>query len=332
MLGEMSGYDPAAIVVDPQIPAVARHRLALLALPPPRGVVPVATGLARFRDPPPEVPPPPRSPRAAGILAAVAGVLLVVSVATGLLGSLAAGIVPLAVGLACGVLAARAQVAAGAGRPALAGGLIRLAPASDLTEYYVTHAGQLFHRRYVRPHLDLDQEAMATWSRAVSAANRIFRAQALRDRAVDTDRVTSDVPELLWRVAEGLAMISDIRINIRNIVHEQESRHPAVEAKLRAQERLLARGTGQVETRIGRLAMLASRLDAADAALRGETALKRLNEVDVKIHDLVASTSETASDIAAADGLQVDVEAVIELTNQAIWDLSAQDEEEDSGG
>jgi DNA-directed RNA polymerase specialized sigma subunit len=71
--------------------------------------------------------------------------------------------------------------------------------------------------------------------------------------------------------------------------------------------------------------MLARVLGDADAARRGEDMLKRLNEVDEKIDDLVASTDESASEVEAAEGLKIDVEANIEITNQAIRDLSAQD-------
>jgi hypothetical protein len=44
----------------------------------------------------------------------------------------------------------------------------------------------------------------------------------------------------------------------------------------------------------------------------------------------VASTDETASEVDMAEGLKIDVEANIEMTNQAIRDLSAQDPAQDS--
>src|SRR6202020_2863123 len=101
----------------------------------------------------------------------------------------------------------------------------------------------------------------------------------------------------------------DVRINIKNIVKGYERQHPAVYAKIQAQERHLARGTTQVESRIGKLEMLARVLSEADAARRGEDVLKRLNEVDEKIDDLVASTDESASEVDVAEGLKIDVEA-----------------------
>ncbi len=281
--------------------------------------------LVRFMDPPPVAPAPPRSLAAARQLAAAAWALFVVSIVAGILRGPDTFAILLVIGAGFGLLAGSARAAARKGRPAFAAGLIPLAPARDLSEYYAAHAGKIFHRHYVRPRTDLDQEARVTWERAVDAANRIYRSESLRDEAVDADRVAADVPELLWKIIEGLAMISDVRINIKNIVKGYERQHPAVYAKIQAQERHLARGTSQVESRIGKLEMLARVLSEADAARRGEDVLKRLNEVDEKIDDLVASTDETASEVDMAEGLKIDVEANIEMTNQAIRDLSAQD-------
>jgi hypothetical protein len=323
-------FDPAAIVVDPQIPQAARQELEQRGKPD-LGPTLASVELVRFMDPPPGVPAPPRSLAAARLLAAAAWALVVVSVVAGFLSGPDAFAVLFVIGVGGGLLAAAASAAAKKGRPAFAAGLIPLAPARDLSEYYAAHAGKIFHRRYVRPRTDLDQEARAIWERAVDAANRIYRSESLLDDAVDTERVAADVPELLWKIIEGLAMISDVRFNLRNIVSGHERQHPAVEAKLKAQERQLARGTSQVDSRISKLEKLASRLGEADAARRGEDQLKRLTEVDEKIDDLVASTDESASEVDAAECLTIDVEANIEMTNQAIRDLSAQDEGQQPG-
>jgi hypothetical protein len=141
--------------------------------------------------------------------------------------------------------------------------------------------------------------------------------------------VTTQVPELLWKIAEGLAKISDVRFDLKKIVPGAERFHPVVEAKIKAQEHDLAYGSRQVGRRIDRLETLASRLAAADAARRDEALLRQLCEVDPKIHDLVASTSESVIEVDMAEGLKLDVEAIVEMTNQAISDLSAQDEDED---
>jgi hypothetical protein len=309
-------FDPTSVVADPQIPPAARRELERRG-GPDYGVL-ASAELVRFMDPPPVAPAPPRSLAAARQLAAAAWALFVVSIVAGILRGPDAFAILFVIGAGAGLLAASARAAARQGRPAFAAGLIPLAPARDLSEYYAAHAGKIFHRHYVRPRTDLDQEARGTWERAVDAANRIYRSESLRDEAVDAERVAADVPELLWKII-------DVRINIKNIVKGYERQHPAVYAKIQAQERHLARGTSQVESRIGKLEMLARVLSDADAARRGEDMLKQLNEVDEKIDDLVASTDETAGEVDMAEGLKIDVEANIEITNQAIRDLSVQD-------
>jgi hypothetical protein len=316
-------FDSTSVVVDPQLPAAARQELERRG-GPDHGVL-ASAELVRFMDPPPVAPAPPRSLAAARQLAAAAWALIAVSIAAGILRGPDTFAVLFVLGACLGLLAGAARSAARQGRPGFAAGLIPLAPARDLSEYYAAHAGKVFHRRYVRPRTDLDHEARVTWERAVDAANRIYRSESLRDEAVDAERVAADVPELLWRIIEGLAMISDVRINIKSIVKGYERQHPAVYAKIQAQERHLARGTSQVESRIGKLEMLARVLSEADAARRGEDVLKQLHEVDSKIDDLVASTDESPTEADITEGLKIDVEANIEMTNQAIRELSAQD-------
>jgi hypothetical protein len=326
-------FNPAAIVIDPQVPGTVRNELR--ARPAHgQGMAPAYDELVRFRDARPEVPRPPRSLATATLLTWAAVVLGVTSIVFGVLNGVATFAVFFVLGVAAAASAAAVSVASKQGRAALAGGLIPLPPASDLTGYYVMYAGRIFHRRYVRPRVDFDADALTAWQLAVGAANRIYRSESMRDRVVDTDRLEAEVPELLWKIAEGLAKISDVRFYLKEIVPKEvvpgaERFHPAVEAKMKAQERYLARGTGQVNGRIDRLETVASRLAAADAARRDEELLKRLIEVDPKIRDLVASTDESVTEIDMAEGLKLDVEAIVKMTNQAISDLSVGDEDDD---
>jgi hypothetical protein len=330
---ERDAFDPAAIVIDPQVPNAVQEELRARPFHG-QGAAPAYDGLVRFRDPRPEVPRPPRSPAIATLLTWVAVVLCSTAIIAGVFNGAITFAVFFALGLADAAFAAAVSAAAKRGKPALAGGLIPLPPVSDLTGYHVMYAGRIFHRWYVRPRVDFDEDALTAWLRAVGAANRIYRAESMRDRVVDTDQVEAEVPELLWKIAEGLAKISDVRFNLKEIVPKQvvpggERFHPAVEAKMKAQERYLARGTGQVNHRIDRLETVASRLEAADAARRDEELLKRLIEVDPKIRDLVASTDESIIEIDMVEGLKLDVEAIVAMTNQAISDLSVRDEDDD---
>jgi hypothetical protein len=202
-----------------------------------------------------------------------------------------------------------------------------LPPLSDLTGYHVMYAGRIYHRRYVRPRVHFDPSALTAWHRAVGAANLIYRAECIRDRVVDTERAEAEVPELLWKIAEGLAKLSDVRIYLKEIVPGAEQFHPVVEAKIKAYERYLARCSGQVSQRIDRLLTVAGKLAAANAARRDEELLERLVEVEPRILHLVASTDESIAEIDMAEGLKLDAVALTEVTNQAINDLSVRDEE-----
>jgi hypothetical protein len=324
-------FSATAIAVDPQLPGAVRYELRGPHVPVLQGPVRVPE-LVRFRDACPPVPRPPRSQAPAAVLLTIAGVLLVASIVAGIgVGPALFGILAV-LGLATGGVGLAARHAARDGRPAIFGGLLWLPETADLTGYEVANAGRLFHRRYAQPRIDLDDAALTTWQRAVDAANRVYRSQSLRDRAVDADRVTVEVPEQLWRIAEGLAKISDARFDLRRIAPETDRSHPAVESKVRDQERLLARGIGAVDRRIGRLETLAARLDAADAARQGEAVLRELVQVDPKIRDVLASTDYTTSDSELAASVQLDVESVIAMANQAIRELSISDDHPVTGG
>ena len=259
-----------------------------------------------------------------GWLAAAFGIL---SIAAGSVVSGDAFLVLFVLAAADAALAMAASAAARKGKLTLAGGLIPLPPLSDLTGYYVMYAGRIYHRRYVRPRVDFDLGALTAWHRAVGAANLIYRAESMRDRVVDTERAEAEIPELLWKIAEGLAKLSDVRIYLKEIVPGAEQFHPVVEAKIKAYERYVARCSGQVSRRIGRLQTVAGKLAAANAARRDEELLERLVEVEPRILDLVASTDESIAEIDMAEGLNLDADALTEVTNEAINDLSVRDEE-----
>jgi hypothetical protein len=323
-------FDATAIAVDPQLSGPVRHELRRPRVPSLQGAA-GALELVRFRDVRPPVPRPPRSRVPAAVLLTVACALLVASVIAGIaIGPAVFGVLAV-LGLVTGGVGLAARHAAADGRPAILGGLLWLPEMADLTGYQVANAGTLFHRRYVQPTIDLDEDALTAWQRTVDAANRVYRSESLRDRAIDADRAVTEVPELLWRIVEGLAKISDARFDMRRIAPETDRSHPAVESKVRDQERLLARGIGQVDRRIGRLETLAARLDAADAARQGEAVLRELLQVDPKIRDVLASTDDNTGDSELAASVQFDVESVIHMANQAISELFIADDQPSGG-
>src|SRR5579859_1420661 len=208
--------DPLAVVIDPQVPGAVRDALRARAF---HGhSAPAYDHLVRFRDTWPGVPRPPRSRATATMLGLLAAALGILSIAAGIIVGGDAFLVLFVLAAADAALAMAASAAARKGEPAFAGGLIPLPPLSDLTGYHVMYAGRIYHRRYVRPRVDFDPGALTAWHRAVGAANLIYRAESIRDRAVDTERAEAEVPELLWKIAEGLAKLSDVRIDLKEIV------------------------------------------------------------------------------------------------------------------
>src|ERR1700722_20319220 len=123
-------FDPTSVVVDPQIPPAARQELERRG-GPEYGVL-ASAELVRFMDPPPVAPAPPRSLAAARQLAAAAWALFAVSIVAGVLRGPDTFAILFVVGALAGLLAASARAAARQGRPAVAVGLIPLAPARDL--------------------------------------------------------------------------------------------------------------------------------------------------------------------------------------------------------
>jgi hypothetical protein len=324
---EKDAFDKYAIVIDPQIPDVAQRKLRGEgpAGQSGRGKPQPATGVAlvRFRDPKPQVPLPRRPLTAAQWLWIAAGVLGVVAALGGLFGNMGSF-------LLFGVLAIAAGgvgwVTAHGNRPALSAGG-RDDP--RLSGWYLTHAEKIFHRQYVMPRTDLDVEARMAWNRAVTAANRIYRSQVLRAQVIDAAQVRATVPEQLWKIAEGLAQISEVRYHHSDILGRSPIQSAVISGKVAEQERQLSRGTRRVNQRIGRLEDFAGLLDQADAFRHGETMLDRLSEVDGLLRDLLATTEETAVDIDVAQRLEIEAQAIIDQTEAAISHLAGPYDEDD---
>jgi hypothetical protein len=324
---EKDPFDKQAIVIDPQVPGIAQGKLrgegpgGQAAHGGRRGLPVVA--LVRFRDPPPQVPLPRRPLTAAQWLGIAATVLAVVAALSGLSGSpatlLVFGVMAIAVGGVGWVTAHR-------GKPALS------ASGHDdprLSGWHLAHAEKIFHRQYVLPRNDLDAEARLSWNRAVTAANRVYRSQVLRAGVIDSVQVRAVVPEQLWKIAEGLAQISEIRYRHRDIIGKAPIKSAVISGKVAEQERALARATRRVNQRIGRLEDFAGLLDQADAFRHGESMLDRLSEVDGLLRDLLATTEETPGDLDVARRLEIEAQAIIDQAEEAISQLTGPYDDED---
>lgn len=325
-------FDRNAIVLDPQIPDVARRKL--------RGErpdgqsrrdrrqAPPSVALIRFRDPKPQVPLPRRPLTGAQWLGIGGLVLGLVAALSGLFGNLTAFLVFAVCALGAGgsgwLLTRGARHAVAAGGPG----------DGRLDGWYRAHAEKIFHRRYALPRADLDSEARLAWTRAITAANKIYRSDVLCAELIDSVQVRAAVPEQLWKIAEGLAQTSEVRYRHRMILGKSPIRSAAIAGKVAEQERQLARGTRRVNQRIGRLEDFAALLGQADALRQGEGVLDRLTEVDGLLRDLLATTEENAGDLDVAARLELEAQAIIDQATEAISNLAGpyDDEEPEEGG
>ena len=270
-----------------------------------------------FRDPRPEVPRPPRSQETARVLTGVSAGFVAGSIVVGVLIGSVAFAVLCVLGLTAAVLAAAASSAAKRGEPAMAAGLIPLSPASDLTEYHVMYAARIFHRQYVRPQPDLDPDTVATWQRAVDAANRIVGSQVVKDDLIDGVQVGVHLPEWLWHVARRLAMLSEARAAQRATFEGFSPEDPDIVAMsapyVRAQESIAQ----DADQRVVALEKFADGVERADDAARKLALLPKLAELNGLHADMMTLLGPDV-DADLMQRLSGDAQFVIQQARQAI--------------
>lgn len=72
-------------------------------------------------------------------------------------------------------------------------------------------AADAYHRRYVVPELDLDDDAKHAWERAATAVAAIRRSQVVAHNFIDSVQVNTILPYVEWEIAERLARVSMVR-------------------------------------------------------------------------------------------------------------------------
>jgi ABC-type enterobactin transport system permease subunit len=84
---------------------------------------------------------------------------------------------------------------------------IKKIPPRDAWEAAI-HAATTYHRRYVVPEADLDEECLTVWMREIEAANEIARSGVVGQGVIDSVQVAAVLPHHLWEVTERLAQVS----------------------------------------------------------------------------------------------------------------------------
>jgi hypothetical protein len=183
-----------------------------------------------------------------------------------------------------------------------------------------------YHRRYVVPGVDLDSESNQMWWRASRAADTITGSNVFKEHA-DWERISSVLPGWLWEIAEGLALLSEVRARQREILSGQNSRDPEFAEILDQQRRARDTAVADIERKVGRLERLAGWAAKADDAVRKAEAIQELAALNDSHTDLLARVDNTdAIDAHETEVLGYDFQAIIaqadEAARQAIEDAN----------
>jgi hypothetical protein len=184
--------------------------------------------------------------------------------------------------------------------------------------YDLDHAAVIYHGRYVCPGVDLDATARQAWQRTVLATNKVTRSDVVRERLIDSVRVTTVLPYRLWDIAERLARLSALRAGHRRILSGVADDDPDVAEVLQPQRRAHELATDDIERRVRDLEVFASAVAEADTAWRREEAVRRLADLNDVHRDLLARAEATFDPLGSDLLASHDVRAVIDLANRAI--------------
>ncbi len=175
-----------------------------------------------------------------------------------------------------------------------------------------------YHRRYVVPELDLYGEATTLWDRTSSAAKRITRSEAIRLGLIDTVQVNVVLPCHLWEVAERLALLSAPERRQLRALRHLDPADPEVRAVLDTQRKTRELTIADIEPRVRDLEAFAGLAVRADAALKRQSALHELAELNPDYEDLLARLGGSENVLSANGHLANELRAVAEEADDAV--------------
>lgn len=186
--------------------------------------------------------------------------------------------------------------------------------------HQLDNAAVLFHRQYVCPPRDFDAQARPAWHAAVAAANQVAHSDVVRMELIDSVRVKTVLPYLLWDIAERLARLSALRRRHRAILNGVRADDPEVAAVLAPQRQAHELAAQDIARRVRYLEAFAERVTEADTAQRREEAVRQLGRLNDIHRDLLARVGdERSADPAILSADQAsDVQAVIDQANEAV--------------
>jgi hypothetical protein len=175
-----------------------------------------------------------------------------------------------------------------------------------------------FQRRYVIVAKDLDPDVRLAWERVAAAQDRLFRSEVVIRQLVETEEVSKALPYHLWDIARGLAGLSALRAQHREILRGVDAAHPDVAEILDPQRCAQERRAAEVWQRIQSVEVFADLVEKADAARQREEAVTRLAALNDPHADLLAQQDHGGNELGSAGQVSQDVQAVIQQANDAI--------------
>lgn len=312
--------DANAIVIDPQVPADIRDKLAQAPL----------RRLAAFNSAPPDVVPARRRRRehvltAQGRRAVITGMMMVFFLAATVTSWIYAAVAHnqglILIGLLTFFLWLSRFLAAGRARHAVRKAGWREPRATAVPshpEWDGLHAVTAFHRRYVSPSRDMDARARGVWARAADAATKLKESEVVRLGFVDSVQVTTVLPYHLWDIAERLARLSELREQHKAILRGVDADDPDVAALLAPQRRAQEAADMDIEQRVRQLEVFTGLVGQADAARRRERAVRKLATLNDSHAELLAHIDQSTGQDSLTEQMTVDVQAIIDQADDAV--------------
>lgn len=299
----------AEIVIDPEVPALARRELEQASLSALVGFSDPAPGPQEDSDGARRPDRPPGVRLAVGAVVAVMAVLLGVALSAG--GPFSPDLVFLAllIGLPCAATGALHLVHRARGPvPELTRSRPWIRPSATVT----------YWRRYVVPELDLHDDAVARWQRASQAARSIGASESVRLGLINSVEVATVLPYHLWDIAERLALLSRPDRRQSLILRGLDSGDPDVAAVLGPQRRARDLTVADIERRIDRLEEFAALAARADAARQRQRAIAELAELNADYEELLVRLGDQDNALAPNGSPATELRAMTKEADDAV--------------
>jgi hypothetical protein len=165
------------------------------------------------------------------------------------------------------------------------------------------HAAIRLHGRYVLPDVDLDADAGRLLERAQAAARSVTASALCSHGLADKARMNAVLDEAVWELARDMAKACVLRRKTKGALLSRDA-GPATRAALQPRAAALAQAHAAHRRRVADLEEFAGQVGALDSAYR---------------------------DLRAAEALQLDEDAVLDLVSGRARDRAARDDIQDLG-